>query len=111
MTTSICPVCGYVHEGSLETLAPGWNCPACGCAGDRFKPPDAGRPRRLPPFPRRPAVYLCLACGYAYDPAQGDPSQGDSSQDVPPETPFADLPADWRCPTCGAPKQRFAREV
>ncbi len=106
MTTSICPVCGYVHEGSPETLAPGWNCPACGCAGDRFKP------ARRRASPASSAVsppsgrYLCLACGYAYDPAQGDPSQ-----DVPPETPFADLLADWRCPTCGAPKQRFAREV
>ncbi len=106
MTTSICPVCGYVHEGSVETLSPGWSCPACGCAGDRFK---AARrraspvtPASSPPFDR----YLCLACGYAYDPAQGDPTQ-----DVPPKTPFADLPADWRCPTCGAPKNRFAREV
>jgi rubredoxin len=49
--------------------------------------------------------YICLMpdCGYVYDPAQGDPDRG-----VPPGTPFADLPPDWRCPECGASTAAFA---
>ncbi len=48
--------------------------------------------------------YRCTVCGYEYDPAVGDPSQG-----IRPGTPFDELPADWRCPQCGAAKDRFVR--
>jgi len=37
----------------------------------------------------------CTACGYLYDPADGDPSAG-----VAPGTKVADLPEDWVCPVC-----------
>ncbi|MGE5428104.1 MAG: flavin reductase, partial [Methylococcaceae bacterium] len=37
--------------------------------------------------------YVCVICGFVYDPEEGDLSIG-----VPPGTPFADLPADYRCP-------------
>jgi flavin reductase (DIM6/NTAB) family NADH-FMN oxidoreductase RutF/rubredoxin len=50
--------------------------------------------------------YVCTVCGYLYDPAQGDPEAN-----VPPGTPFADLPADWVCPVCGAGKDRFEKEA
>ncbi|MGB9823939.1 MAG: rubredoxin [Candidatus Hydrothermia bacterium] len=46
--------------------------------------------------------YRCTVCGYVYDPAQGDPEGG-----VPAGTPFENLPEDWVCPICGAPKADF----
>ncbi len=46
--------------------------------------------------------YRCTVCDYVYDPAKGDPGQ-----DVPPGTPFADLPDSWRCPECGVSKDLF----
>jgi len=46
--------------------------------------------------------YVCIPCGYIYDPAVGDPASG-----VPPGTPFDQLPAEWVCPVCGAPPSAF----
>lgn len=46
--------------------------------------------------------YECLVCGYIYDPEKGDPDS-----DIPPGTPFEDLPDDWMCPDCGAGKEDF----
>ena len=48
--------------------------------------------------------YICDVCGYAYDPAKGDPDNG-----IAPGTAFEDLPADWACPECGAPKDCFSK--
>ncbi len=48
------------------------------------------------------ATWTCGVCGYTYDPVEGDPAHG-----VAPGTPFDDLPADWVCPACGAPKSAF----
>ena len=49
--------------------------------------------------------YVCTACGYIYDPAKGDPENG-----INPGTPFEDLPDEWVCPVCGAPKSMFVEE-
>jgi rubredoxin len=49
--------------------------------------------------------YQCPACPYVYDPGEGDPENG-----IQPGTPFEDLPADWVCPICGAPKDVFEIE-
>lgn len=46
--------------------------------------------------------YECVACGYIYDPAQGDPDNG-----IEPGTAFEDIPEDWLCPVCGVPKSEF----
>ncbi|MEK7448068.1 MAG: rubredoxin [Planctomycetota bacterium] len=46
--------------------------------------------------------YRCKLCGYIYDPAKGDSDVG-----VKPGTPFEQLPDDWVCPACGAPKSEF----
>jgi rubredoxin len=46
--------------------------------------------------------YECTLCGYIYDPAEGDPDNG-----VPAGTAWADVPADWVCPLCGATKDDF----
>ncbi|MPM83169.1 Rubredoxin [bioreactor metagenome] len=49
--------------------------------------------------------YVCTVCGYVYDPQAGDPDNG-----VAPGTQFENLPEDWVCPICGAPKSEFAKE-
>ncbi|SKA80020.1 rubredoxin [Desulfobaculum bizertense] len=49
--------------------------------------------------------YVCTLCGYVYDPEQGDPDNG-----VAPGTSFDDLPDDWVCPICGAPKTDFEKD-
>lgn len=50
-------------------------------------------------------TYICQICGYVYDPAEGVPEDG-----IEPGTAFADLPADWVCPNCGAEKDEFEPE-
>ena len=47
--------------------------------------------------------YECDTCGYVYDPEKGDPANG-----VAPGTAFEDIPDDWVCPVCGAPKTDFS---
>lgn len=49
--------------------------------------------------------YVCNVCGYVYDPANGDPDNG-----IEPGTGFGDLPDDWECPVCGAPKEDFEKQ-
>jgi rubredoxin len=49
--------------------------------------------------------YVCDVCGYIYDPAEGDPDSG-----IAPGVAFEDLPDDWVCPVCGAPKEDFSLE-
>lgn len=44
----------------------------------------------------------CKICWWVYDPAEGDPVW-----QIPPGTPFADLPAHWRCPNCDCPPEQF----
>ena len=44
----------------------------------------------------------CKICWAVYDPAVGD-----EVWQIPPGTPFADLPAHWTCPNCSAVKQDF----
>ena len=46
--------------------------------------------------------YICVNCGYIYDPAQGDPANG-----VEPGTSFEDVPDDWICPLCYVGKTQF----
>jgi flavin reductase (DIM6/NTAB) family NADH-FMN oxidoreductase RutF/rubredoxin len=66
--------------------------------------PQAKQPIKTAKAPKEPLKkYVCQVCGYIYDPATGDPERG-----IPPGTPFEDLPKDWTCPLCGAPKNRFA---
>lgn len=46
--------------------------------------------------------FVCQICGYIYDEALGWPADG-----IPPATRWEDVPADWRCPECGAGKDDF----
>ncbi len=49
--------------------------------------------------------YVCTACGYVYDPAEGDPDAN-----IEAGTSFDDLPEDWVCPICGVGKDVFEVE-
>ena len=47
--------------------------------------------------------FICHACGWIYDEAQGDPDSG-----LAPGTRFEDIPQDWSCPLCGVTKADFS---
>ena len=49
--------------------------------------------------------YICMVCGYVYDPKQGDPDNR-----VEPGTKREDVPDDWECPVGGASKDDFEKE-
>ena len=44
----------------------------------------------------------CRICWYVYDPALGD-----VVEQIPPGTPFTELPPHWRCPQCDAEQDKF----
>jgi [NiFe] hydrogenase assembly HybE family chaperone len=48
------------------------------------------------------AIMECKICWTPYDPAEGD-----DTRQVMPGTAFLDLPGDWSCPGCSAPKAQF----
>lgn len=48
--------------------------------------------------------YVCTACGYIYDPAEGD-----AEGNIKPGTSFQDIPEDWVCPLCGVAKSEFEK--
>ena len=46
--------------------------------------------------------YECSICGYIYEEANGDADAG-----IAAGTKFADLPEDYHCSLCEAPKSNF----
>jgi len=50
------------------------------------------------------AKWECLVCGYIYEPEKGDPDGN-----IPPGTPFEDIPDSWVCPSCSADKTQFKK--
>lgn len=46
--------------------------------------------------------FKCSICGYTYDETLGIPEKG-----IAPGTKWEDIPADFVCPWCGAPKTTF----
>ena len=50
-------------------------------------------------------IYVCLPCGWEYDPEVGVPEAG-----IEPGTPFEDLPDDFKCPICGMSKAVFEKK-
>jgi [NiFe] hydrogenase assembly HybE family chaperone len=48
------------------------------------------------------AIMECKICWTPYDPAEGD-----DTRQILPGTAFVDLPEDWTCPGCSAPKAQF----
>lgn len=49
--------------------------------------------------------YICVPCGYIYD-----PENGDTDSDIDPGTLFEELPENWVCPSCGLGKEEFEAE-
>ena len=49
-------------------------------------------------------TYRCTVCGYIYNPDLGDPEHG-----IEKGTSWENLPDDWVCPICFAPKDRFEK--
>lgn len=45
-------------------------------------------------------------CGYTYDPAKGVKRGGCK---IPAGVSFEDLPEEWKCPCCGAGKEKFRK--
>ncbi len=48
------------------------------------------------------AIMECKICWTPYDPAEGD-----DTRQISPGTAFLDLPQDWTCPGCSAPRAQF----
>jgi rubredoxin len=46
--------------------------------------------------------FKCSICGYVYDESKGIPEKN-----IPPGTKWEDIPEDFDCPLCGAPKLAF----
>ena len=72
---------------------------------DLDNPPEVIPPKDVEPVKvESTGKYVCSVCGYVYDPEKGDPDNG-----IPAGTKFEDLPADWRCPRCKQPKEKFGK--
>ncbi|MBM3405174.1 MAG: rubredoxin [Bacteroidetes bacterium] len=46
--------------------------------------------------------FKCIVCGHIYDPEVGDPATN-----IPPGTPFEEIPDDWKCPICQVSKADY----
>lgn len=44
----------------------------------------------------------CKICWWVYE-----PSQGDDLGQIPPGTPFSQLPEHWTCPVCNGARDQF----
>lgn len=64
----------------------------------RFEGSFLGDATRIAPA----AVLECKICWHVYDPARGC-----DIWQVPPGTPFTELPAEWRCPQCDGAREQF----
>lgn len=47
-------------------------------------------------------LHRCVECLTEYSEQYGDPLGG-----IDAGTPFAELPSEWQCPTCGAPQTKY----
>jgi GntR family transcriptional regulator / MocR family aminotransferase len=69
-------------------------------------PQDVAVSRDRPAAPAIPAAdqrrFICRGCYFIYEEAVGLPQAG-----IEVGTPFAALPAAWRCPDCGTEKGTF----
>lgn len=96
-----CEACGYIYDPArgepkngippgtaFEDLPKTYVCPVCGKA-------EIGK-TMFTPLEEPSGRYLCIACGYMYDPKRGEPKNG-----IQPGTSFEDLPETYICPICG----------
>ncbi|MEA3393864.1 MAG: FAD-dependent oxidoreductase [Pseudomonadota bacterium] len=89
------PIAEAVQGTSAARQPEGTKAPSGGSAAHAVASVGA----TLAPFEQ----YICNACGYIYNEADGDPDSG-----LPAGTRFADIPDDWACPLCGVTKADFA---
>lgn len=88
--------------------APAMNAAVLQCVGryaSGAAAPSATEPDEVEAPVRRHAgvpLHRCMECQTEYSEQYGDPLGG-----IDAGTPFAELPADWKCPTCGAPLSKF----
>lgn len=47
-------------------------------------------------------TWRCIVCDFVYEQVKGMPEEG-----IEPGTAWEDVPDDWTCPDCGAPKSDF----
>ena len=47
-------------------------------------------------------TWMCIVCGLIYEEESGWPEDG-----IAAGTAWEDVPADWKCPECGASKAEF----
>ena len=47
-------------------------------------------------------IWICVVCGLIYEEEKGWPQDG-----ITAGTLWEDVPADWKCPECGASKAEF----
>ena len=50
-------------------------------------------------------IHKCSNCDWEYDETKGDSFMIGGM--IKPDTPFVELPSNWRCPTCRASKDSF----
>jgi GntR family transcriptional regulator / MocR family aminotransferase len=70
-----------------------------------FVPRSVAAPVAAHPLPTISTArrrFICRGCYFIYEEASGLPAQS-----IRPGTPFADIPANWRCPDCGTEKTTF----
>jgi GntR family transcriptional regulator / MocR family aminotransferase len=68
----------------------------------RIAPAPAAASYAVPLINQAQRRFICRGCYFIYEEASGLPQQS-----IRPGTPFADIPANWRCPDCGTEKTTF----
>ena len=97
----VCKICGYVYEGS--PLPEDFVCPLCKHGPEDFE--EIKQEETPAPALGGTDKYACGLCGWVYDEALGAPDRG-----IAPGTKFEDLPEDFACLLCTAPKTTFEKK-
>jgi len=87
----VCSVCGYVYEG--EEVPDDFICPICNHGKEDFVLAAAAAvapTSTISPTAVSTAKWVCSICGYVYE---GE-----------------DIPADYLCPVCKAPSDKFSKQ-
>ncbi len=106
-----CSVCGYIYDEEIgepstktkpgtrfDELPENWRCPVCAAEKSAF----SQIPESETSGPALSMIWRCTVCNYRYNEDTGEPATN-----TPPDTRFAALPEDWRCPVCGAARAVF----
>jgi GntR family transcriptional regulator/MocR family aminotransferase len=93
---------GHKDLGVYLTVSEGGRI-AVGDTLDVARGDTPARVERERPVPvDRARSFICRGCYFIYEEEKGLPAQS-----IPPGTPFASIPATWRCPDCGTDKATF----